>query len=267
VTSQALRDEEAGTSVWPISAEEIVVRGKDVGALTLTSTYNEPLITSEWAVEVFKLAKNAGLFTSFVSNGNNTDEVIAFIRPHVDFYKIDLKSFDDAHYRKLGGTLQNVLAGIERVYKAGLWLEVLTLIVPGFNDSDEELRRIAGFVADVSKDIPWHVTAFHPDYKMNDRGGTPVATLLRAVKHGEDAGLRYIYAGNLPGAVGRYEHTRCPHCRTVLVERRGFTVANYRLDGNRCPQCQAEIPGRWHTPATLPKLEHATRARVTPIRP
>jgi pyruvate formate lyase activating enzyme len=266
VTSQALRDDDAGGSARPISAEEIVVRGKDVGALTITSTYNEPLITSEWAVEIFKMAKNAGLYTSFVSNGNNTDEVIDFIRPHVDFYKIDLKSFDDAHYRKLGGTLRNVLAGIERVYRAGMWLEVLTLVVPGFNDSDPELRGIAGFVADISPDIPWHVTAFHPDYKMNDRGGTPAAGLLRAVRHGEAAGLRYIYAGNLPGAVGRYENTHCPHCRALLVERRGFAVSRYLLEGGRCPQCHADIPGRWHTAATLPHLQPSTRARVTPIQ-
>ncbi|HEX7926722.1 MAG TPA: radical SAM protein, partial [bacterium] len=165
-----------------------------------------------------------------------------------------------------GGTLANVLAGIERVHRAGMWLEVLTLVVPGFNDSDAELRRIAGFIADLSPDIPWHITAFHPDYKMQDRGGTPVSSLLRAVKHGEAAGLHYIYAGNLPGAVGRYEHTRCPQCQTVLVERRGFAVQGYHLDGNGCPQCHATIPGRWHTATTLPHLQHATRARVTPIR-
>jgi pyruvate formate lyase activating enzyme len=266
VTSQALRDEDAGGSAWPISAEEIVVRTKEVGALTVTSTYNEPLITSEWAVEVFRMARNAGLRTSFVSNGNNTDEAIAFLRPHLDFYKIDLKSFDDAHYRKLGGTLENVLAGIERVHRAGLWLEVLTLVVPGFSDSDEELRKIAGFIADLSPWIPWHVTAFHPDYKMTDRGGTPAASLLRAVKHGEGAGLHFVYAGNLPGAVGRYEDTRCPHCGAVLVERRGFAVQGYHLQDGRCPQCQADIPGRWHTAETLAHLRFSRHGRVSPLR-
>jgi pyruvate formate lyase activating enzyme len=174
--------------------------------------------------------------------------------------------FDDAHYRKLGGTLANVLAGIERFYRSGMWLELLTLVVPGFNDSDDELRRIAGFIADLSPDIPWHVTAFHPDYKMQDRARTPATSLLRAVQHGEAAGLRYIYAGNLPGAVGKYENTRCPHCQTVLVERRGFAVSAYHLRDGHCPQCQAEIPGRWHTAETLPHVSYSTRTRVTPIR-
>jgi pyruvate formate lyase activating enzyme len=266
VTSQALRDEAAGTSVQRISAEELVVRAKETGALTVTSTYNEPLITAEWAAEVFRLAKNAGLAGAFVSNGNNTEQAIAFLAPLLDFCKIDLKGFDDARYRKLGGTLRSVQEGIARVHQAGIWLEVLTLVVPGFNDSDAELRACAGFLADLSPDIPWHVTAFHPDYRMNDRGGTPPEALLRAVRHGQAAGLRYIYAGNLPGRVGEHESTWCPHCRALLVERRGFAVRRYALRDGRCPQCQAVIPGRWHSAATLPRLEPAERARVTPLR-
>ena len=180
LTSQALRDAAAVAPYHPVSAEEIVVHTKRAGALTLTSTYNEPLITSEWAMEVFRLARNAGFFTAYVSNGNNTPEVIEYIRPYVDLYKIDLKGFDDKRYRKLGGTLQNVLDGIERVYRAGIWLELVTLLVPGFNDSDEELAGIAGFIAELSPAIPWHVTAFHPDYKMADTDRTPAATLMRA---------------------------------------------------------------------------------------
>jgi pyruvate formate lyase activating enzyme len=265
VTSQALRDAEAGAPARPISAEELVVRAKEVGALTVTSTYNEPLITSEWAAEVFRLAQNAGLRTSFVSNGNSTEEAIAYLKPQLDFYKVDLKGFDDGRYRKLGGTLRSVLEGIERVYRAGIWLEVLTLVVPGFNDSDAELQAIAGFLRDLSPDIPWHVTAFHPDYRMTDPAATPAASLLRAARHGEAAGLRYVYAGNLPGAVGRFEDTRCPHCGALLVERRGFAVRGYHLVDGRCPRCQADIPGRWHTPATLPRLERSARARVTPL--
>jgi len=262
VTSQALRDEAALAQPHAISAEEIVVHAKATGALTVTSTYNEPLITSEWAVEVFKLAHNAGLVTSFVSNGNNTEEAIAYLRPHLDLYKIDLKGFDDKRYRKLGGTLQNVLDGIARVHAAGLWLEIVTLIVPGFNDSDAELRGMAGFLADLSPDIPWHVTAFHPDYRMDDVRGTPARTLLRAYEIGKAAGLRYIYPGNLPGAVGDTESTRCPHCGALLVERVGFAVRGYDLQDGHCPQCQAAIPGFWHTSATLPRLERSRSASV-----
>jgi pyruvate formate lyase activating enzyme len=262
ITSQALRDEEAVTPFHPISAEEIVVQAKGIGALTLTSTYNEPLITSEWAVEVFRMGKNAGLVTSYVSNGNNTPEVIEFIRPHVDLYKIDLKGFDDKRYRKLGGTLRNVLDGIERVYRSGMWLEIVTLIVPGFNDSDEELRGIASFLAELSPDIPWHVTAFHPDYKMTENRWTPAATLLRAYQIGKAAGLRFVYPGNLPGRVGSTENTYCPHCGALLVERIGFAVRGYHVREGRCPRCEAEIPGFWHTPRTLARLECSEYSRV-----
>jgi pyruvate formate lyase activating enzyme len=251
VTSQALRDEVAGAPVRPTTPEALVALAQERGALTITSTYNEPLITGEWGVAIFKAARARGLRTSFVSNGNNTDEAIAHLEPWCDFYKVDLKGFDDAGYRKLGGTLQSVLDGIERVYKAGIWLEVVSLIVPGFNDSEAELGRMAGFLADLSVDIPWHVTAFHPDYKFTDRDATPVRSLLLAAELGRGAGLRYVYAGNLPGKVSTYENTYCPHCETLLVERRGFALQKYDLQDGRCPQCKAPIAGRWHTPDTL----------------
>ena len=265
VTSQALRDEMAVAPVYPISAEEIVVQARTCGALTLTSTYNEPLITSEWAMEVFDMAKNAGLFTSYVSNGNATQEVIDYIRPKVDFYKIDLKGFDDKRYRKLGGTLQQILDGIARVHAAGLWLEIVTLVVPGFNDSDEELGDIAGFIAGLSPDIPWHVTAFHPDYRMCDPRSTPAATLLRAHGIGKAAGLHFVYAGNLPGQVQHTENTYCPHCDALLVERGGFAVRQYTLQEGCCPRCQARIAGFWHTEQTRAHLQHAQRGHVTRV--
>lgn len=255
VTSQALRDEAAGARPQSISAEEIVVHAKAVGAHTLTSTYNEPLITAEWAEEVFRLGRNAGLLLSFVSNGNNTPEVIDFLRPHLDLCKIDLKGFDDARYRKLGGTLRNVLEGIERVHRAGIWMELVTLLVPGFNDGDAELRALTGFIADLSPDIPWHVTAFHPDYRMTEGSGTTAADLLRAAGIGRAAGLRYIYTGNLPGRVGEGESTRCPNCGDMLVERMGFAVTDYRLRGGRCPRCEADIPGVWHPGDASPTTE------------
>ena len=145
------------------------------GARVVVSTYNEPLITAEWAVEIFREAKAAGLVTGFVSNGNATPQVLDYIRPWVDLYKVDLKCLDDAHYRQLGGRMQPILDSLRRIHEMGFWLEVVTLIVPGFNDSDEELQRIAAFLAGVSPDIPWHVTAFHPDYKMEGTPATPAA--------------------------------------------------------------------------------------------
>jgi pyruvate formate lyase activating enzyme len=217
------------------------------GAEILVSTYNEPLITSEWAVEVFKVAKACGLTTAFVSNGNATQEALEYLRPWVDLYKVDLKGFDGRRYRKLGGVLENVLATIRGLNDRKIWTEVVTLVVPGMNDSDEELGGIAEFLASVSVDLPWHVTAFHPDYKMNDRGATAAETLLRAARLGRDAGLHYTYAGNIPGRVGALENTYCPSCRELLVERRGFRVLRMALVGDRCPSCDMKIAGAWGT--------------------
>ncbi len=246
ITSQTLRDGEAVARPSRISAEAIVRCAVEHGAPIVTSTYNEPLITSEWAVEIFRLAKAKGLKTAYVSNGNATPEVLDYLRPWLDLYKVDLKGFDDAHYRKLGGKLQTVLDTIGLLVRQGFWVEVVTLVVPGWNDSDEELRRIARFLAGVSKDIPWHVTAFHPDYKMADRDWTPAAALVRAAEIGRTEGLHFVYAGNIPGRTGSLENTYCPACRTPLIERVGFRVLTNRLGPEGvCPQCRTHIPGVW----------------------
>ncbi len=202
VTSQALRDPEAMSPPIEATPERLAQAAVRQGARVVVSTYNEPLITSEWAVAVFKEARAAGLATGFVSNGNGTPQVLEFLRPWVDLYKVDLKSFDDQHYRKLGGRLQPILDTIRRLKQMDFWVEIVTLVIPGFNDSSHELRQMAEFIAGVSPDIPWHVTAFHEDYKMNDCGNTPVETLLRAADIGHEAGLNFVYAGNLPNQVG-----------------------------------------------------------------
>ena len=246
VTSQALRDPEAGTSVREVDPEEVVRLARDRGARILTSTYNEPLITSEWAVAIFRLAHDEGLRCSYVSNGNATEEVLEFLRPWVSMYKVDLKGFRDRPYRDLGGTLDHVLWTIRALHEKGFWVEVVTLVVPGLNDSDEELTDIARFLASVSPDIPWHVTAFHPNYRMGDRGSTPVQTLLRAAEIGTREGLHFVYAGNLPGFVQDLESTWCPGCRSLLVERVGFRVRQSRVGADgRCPDCARSIPGIW----------------------
>jgi pyruvate formate lyase activating enzyme len=218
-----------------------------LGAKVVVSTYNEPLITSEWAVEVFRHARAAGLATGYVSNGNGTPEVIEYLRPWVDLYKVDLKGFDDRRYRQLGGRLQPILDTIVALHGLGIWVEVVTLLIPGFNDSDGEVRDMAAFLAGVSPSIPWHVTAYHEDYRMSGNGDTTAAMLRRAVEIGRTAGLHFVYAGNLPGEVGDLETTHCPACQVALVERYGYLIRDYRLtpDG-RCPDCQAEIPGRWN---------------------
>jgi pyruvate formate lyase activating enzyme len=246
VTSQALRDPEAvvpPTRVTPGQLVETAVRHR---AEIMVSTYNEPLITSEWAIAVFQEAKAAGLLTGFVSNGNGTPEVLEYLRPWIDLYKVDLKSFDDKHYRKLGGRLQPILDTIQALHGMGIWIEIVTLLIPGFNDSEEELQALVRFISTVSRDIPWHVTAFHKDYRMTAPGDTTTRDLLRAADIGENAGLRFVYAGNLPGLVGKFENTYCPNCGTLLVERFGYRIRQYRLTGRgACPECAQEIPGRW----------------------
>jgi len=167
------------------------------------SSYNEPLITAEWGVAVFREAKPAGFLCAFVSNGNATPEVLDYLRPWIDAYKIDLKGFDDRKYRSLGGALANICRGIEMVHERGLWLEVVTLVVPGFNDSEDELRSMAKFLANVSRDIPWHVTAFHKDYRMTDPANTSATQLVRAAEIGAEAGLRFVYACPAAPDVGK----------------------------------------------------------------
>ena len=272
VTSQALRDPNAVSPPIEVTSEMMVGEALGQGAKVLVSTYNEPLITSEWAVAVFKKARAAGLVTGFVSNGNGTPQVLEYLRPWIDLYKVDLKSFDDRHYHELGGRIGPILESIRRIHAMGLWLEIVTLLIPNFNDSDDELRRLTEFIASVSPDIPWHVTAFHTDYKMqgeNERD-TTVEDLLRAVEIGRNAGLRYIYVGNLPGMVEEWEDTHCPHCHETLIRRYGYHIADYRLTPEgHCPRCSTKIPGRWAAEfggqiASRPFLPHK-RARLFTI--
>ncbi len=249
LTSQAGRDPEAEASVnliRKITPEQMVEYARRVRAEVVVSSYNEPLITSEWAVGIFKQARAAGLKCAFVSNGNATPEALAYLRPYLDAYKVDLKSMQAKNYRQLGGVLKHVLETIQKAHELGLWVEVVTLVIPGFNDSNDELWDAARFLARVSPDIPWHVTAFHKDYHMTDPENTPAKTLLRAAEIGREAGLRYVYAGNLPGMVDEYEDTHCPQCNMVLVKRRAYVIREYHITSNgTCPKCGAKIPGVW----------------------
>ena len=244
-TSQSLRDEASTQRTLTMTPGDICYLAQQHGSRSVVSTYNEPLITSEWAVEVFQEARRRGLTTAFVSNGHGTEEVIEYLSPWVDLFKIDLKSFSEKNYRRLGGNLPAVLETIRRVHESGMWIEIVTLVVPDYNDSDDELSQIAEFIASVSKDIPWHVTGFHPDYNMTDRNSTPVSTLLGARKRGLEAGLKFVYSGNRPGQVDNTESTFCPKCKTLLIERVGFRVHINKLDSGACFHCRQPVPGRW----------------------
>lgn len=248
-TSQALRDPASDGAVdyiRRISPGQVTQAAQRTGASVVVSSYNEPLITSEWSVAIFKEARSAGLKCAYVSNGNNTPEAMEYLHPYLDAYKVDLKCMDDKKYRSLGGVLKNTLDGIRRARELGLWVEVVTLVVPGFNDSNADLWEAARFLAGLSPDIPWHVTAFHKDYKMTDPANTDSVTLQRAADIGREAGLRFVYAGNLPGRVGEYEDTACPNCSRVLVKRRGYVIREYKITAEgACPHCGAKVPGLW----------------------
>ena len=246
VTSQALRAPAAVAPARRTTPQALARAAVRQRARVIVSTYNEPLITSEWAVAVFREARKEGLATGFVSNGNGTPQVLDYLKPWVDLYKVDLKSFRDRQYRRLGGRLQPILETIRSLFRQGFWLEIVTLLIPGFNDSEDEVRRLAAFLAGVSPDIPWHVTAFHQDYKMTDPDNTSAEMLMAAAEIGRQEGLRYVYAGNLPGRVGDLENTRCPDCRALLIERFGYLILGYHLTPQGdCPSCGLAIPGRW----------------------
>jgi len=254
VTSQTLRDPAAFAGPRDITSDELVALAVEHKVPVMVSTYNEPLITAEWAVEVFAKAKAAGIVCGFVSNGHGTPEVIDYIRPYVDLYKVDLKGFRNDHYRALGGKLEAVLDTIRLLHAKGFWLEIVTLLIPGFNDDPGEIGDVARFIASVSHDIPWHVTAFHGDYQMAASRDTSAADLVRAAAIGRDAGLRYVYAGNLAGAVGELEDTRCPSCGEVAVARRGYQVTLRALrDDGHCSRCGGAIAGFWRSGWEAPK--------------
>jgi pyruvate formate lyase activating enzyme len=246
LSSQAPRRPGARLDIEEITPDEIVRTALARGARAVISTYNEPWITAEWARDVFRVARAAGLATGMVSNGFATPQALDLLRPCMDLLKIDLKSFSDERYRELGGRLQPVLDTIRGAIARGYWVEVVTLVVPGFNDTAAELARMAEFLSGVSRDLPWHVTAFHPDYEMRDRPATSVDQLRRAVDAGRAAGLRYVYAGNLAGRDAGLEDTACPNCSTPLIERSGFRVTRNALGADgRCPLCATRVAGFW----------------------
>lgn len=249
LTSQVLRDPCSYASPVPVTAEDLVQRAVQSGAEVMVSSYNEPLITAEWAVAIFRKARDAGLLTGMVSNGYATPEVLEYLRPWVDLLKVDLKTFNDAAYHRLGARLQPVLESIKLVHEMGFWLEVVTLVVPGFNDSEKELSQMAEFLASISPDIPWHVTGFYPDYKMQAARRTSTADLERATEIGCKAGLHYVYAGNLPGQTGSLINTYCPRCGHLLIHRnRDRIFEDFLTPDGRCPKCALKIPGVWRDP-------------------
>ena len=227
----------------PAEPAELVRAAQESGCRSISYTYTEPTIFFEYARDTAVLARAAGLANTFVTNGFMTAEALEAARPWLDAANVDLKSFREETYKKTcGGRLEPVLETIRGMRKAGIWVEVTTLVVPGLNEGEDELRGIAAFLASVDVDIPWHISRFHPDYKYTDASPTPQAALDRAVRLGKESGLRYVYVGNIddPNTA-----TLCPGCRREVIGRRGFTVTFDRTRDGGCPDCGARIAGKF----------------------
>ena len=225
------------------SPQEVVEKALATGCRSIAYTYTEPTIFFEFAYDTAVLARQAGLLNVFVTNGYITKEALVAITPYLDAANIDLKGFTDSFYRDyVHGRLNEVLDSIVEYRNQGIWIELTTLIIPGLNDSDGELKGIASFIANnLGTDTPWHVTQFYPTYQLTDRPRTPVATLRRARDIGKAAGLRYVYEGNVPGEGG--ENTWCPSCSTLLIERYGYLISTNRIRDGACPDCGTAIVG------------------------
>jgi pyruvate formate lyase activating enzyme len=245
--SQAPRLAEPGRPVGgePVPPEKIVAAAIAHDCQSISYTYTEPTVFFELAYDTAKLAREQGIRNCFVSNGYMTPLAVRTIAPFLDAINVDLKAFSDDTYAKvMKAHLTPVLACLEELVKCGVWVEVTTLVVPGMNDSDQELGDIAQWIAQhLGPDVPWHVSRFHGDFEMGHTPATPVATLHRAVELGRSAGLHYVYGGNIPGDDS--ESTACPNCQAKLIERAGFTIAANRLTDGHCPACHRAIAGVW----------------------
>ncbi|MFZ5774349.1 MAG: AmmeMemoRadiSam system radical SAM enzyme [Thermodesulfobacteriota bacterium] len=231
------------------SPEEVVAGAIQTGCRTISYTYVEPTIFYEFALDCARLAKERGLGNIFVSNGYTSADATRALAPFLDANNIDLKAFTERFYKEVcGAKLQPVLDTIQLMHQLGVWVEVTTLVIPGWNDSDEELRDIARFIKGISQDMPWHVTRFWPTFEMTDRPPTPPASLLRAREIGLGEGLRYVYVGNIPGDPG--ENTHCPGCGNLLIERVGYRIAqNHLTETGCCSWCAMPIAGIFHEPS------------------
>jgi len=229
----------AGDEVAP---EKIVRQAKKNGCKTIAYTYTEPTIYFELAYDTAKIARDFDIKNVFVTNGFMTPEMIDMITPYLAAANVDLKSFRDEFYKKqCGAKLAPVLDSLKKMKSLGIWVEITTLLIPTLNDSEEELKDIAEFIESLGRETPWHISRFHPQFKKRDLPPTPLSSLHRATKIGKQAGLKYVYCGNVPGDDG--ENTYCFKCRHLLIERYGFRVSGVNLIGNKCANCGTMLEG------------------------
>lgn len=241
--SQLPRDQGGIILGEAVTPAELVAAALRRRCASISYTYTEPTVFFELAYDTATLARKAGLKNVFVTNGYITPEALREISPFLDAANIDLKGFTDDFYKNVcGARLQPVLDSIRLYRELGIWIEITTLVIPGHNDSDKELRQIAQFIRSVGEGVPWHVSRFHPTYKLTDQPRTPLETLKRARQIGIDAGLRYVYEGNIPG---EGEDTVCWSCAKTLVKRYGLSVEENKITGGKCGSCGAKMDGMW----------------------
>jgi pyruvate formate lyase activating enzyme len=245
--SQAFR-EHVPVAPMLVTPAALVATALAAGCQALCAAYNEPMIAAEWVHAVFREARAAGLTTGLVSDGNTTDDALRLLAPVTDFYRVDLKAFTEAQYAVLGGRLATVLDAIGRARALGYWVEVVTLVVPGFNDDLHGLRGLADALAGIDRDIPWHLNAFYPRYQWRDRPAPGPGRLVSAAGSAYAKGLRYVYVGNLADRVTQLSHTRCAGCQRVVVGRHDYRALTVAVVDGRCPDCATTIPGVWTGP-------------------
>lgn len=238
--SQAPVKGDVGGSFLP--PEDLVVLAQRYGCKSISYTYTEPTIFLEYAYDTARLAHRVGIKNIFVTNGYLTEEALDLMGPYLDGANVDLKGFQDAIYKRvMKARLGPVLDCLKSLKRRGIWVEVTTLVVPTLNDSEDELKEIAEFVRSLGEETPWHVSRFHPHFRMAHLPPTPLKALNRAWEIGREAGLRYVYSGNVPGDKG--ESTYCYGCGRLLIRRYGFSILEYNLKEGRCPSCGAQIDG------------------------
>lgn len=227
--------------------ERIVASAIQSGCTSISFTYNEPTIFTEYAIDIMKIAKKKGLRGVYVTNGYESKECWDAIKGYIDAANIDLKAYNQKFYTELCKVpdFERVKDSIKYAKKLGIWIEITTLLIPDWNDNPNELAAEAKFLASVDKEMPWHVTAFHPDYKMLDTTATPPDTLMHARDIGKAAGLKYVYCGNLSSTYSNYETTSCPKCNKELITRVGFSVTNNNVIEGKCRFCGHKITGVW----------------------
>jgi pyruvate formate lyase activating enzyme len=241
--SQMPRERDGEIAGLDLPPEEVVRQAAQYDCASISYTYTEPTIFAEYAVDCAKLAQKKGIKNVFVTNGYITPEALKEIAPYIDAANIDLKGFTEEFYREVcSANLKPVLESIKLYKKLGIWIEITTLIIPGYNDDEEQLRGIARFIKSVGEDVPWHVTRFHPEYKLMSVPSTPLDTIRKARDIGKEEGLLYIYIGNV---LGEGENTHCYNCGELLIERHGFDILKYRIEKGKCPKCGVKIHGVW----------------------